>query len=129
MPKCRFCDRDNPVGVDRCQNCGVWIDQATAPIITNSERHPEALQDAEKRLEPDGLEAQILDLMQGGKKIEAIKLYREKTGSDLKGAKDAVEALAAQHGMTAKGSGCAGVVLTVFFALGLLAMNVWLMTT
>ena len=37
-------------------------------------------------------EAQLTALIQGGKKIQAIKLYREATGAGLKDAKDAVEA-------------------------------------
>ena len=39
--------------------------------------------------------ATLLELMRDGKKIEAIKLYRERHGVGLKEAKDAVEALAA----------------------------------
>lgn len=40
-----------------------------------------------------GNDAEILDLMRRGQKIQAIKLYRERTGVGLKEAKDAVEAL------------------------------------
>lgn len=36
---------------------------------------------------------QIRDLLASGKKIEAIKAYREATGADLKTAKDAVDAM------------------------------------
>ena len=53
------------------------------------------------------LEQQILEIMAAGRKIEAIKLYRERTNAGLKDAKDAVEALAAQHGiMPPPRSGC-----------------------
>lgn len=41
----------------------------------------------------DELEAQIRALLGAGRKIEAIKLYREHTGADLKSAKDAVESM------------------------------------
>ena len=44
---------------------------------------------------PGSLEDRILPLLQSGEKIEAIKLYRQKTGLGFKEAKDAVEALAA----------------------------------
>lgn len=37
-------------------------------------------------------EEEIFSLLRAGKKIEAIKLYREVYGVDLKGAKDAIEA-------------------------------------
>ncbi|HVW38620.1 MAG TPA: ribosomal protein L7/L12 [Pirellulales bacterium] len=57
------------------------------------------------------LEQQLLALLQGGKKIEAIRLYREQTGVGLKEAKDAVESLAGKHGIAAKGAGCAGMLL------------------
>ncbi len=39
------------------------------------------------------LDAQVRDLLASGKKIEAIKIYREATGLGLKEAKDAVEAI------------------------------------
>ena len=38
--------------------------------------------------------ATVASLMQAGRKIEAIKLYREQTGAGLADAKDAVEAMA-----------------------------------
>ncbi|NBR07220.1 MAG: hypothetical protein EBT92_15845 [Planctomycetes bacterium] len=40
-----------------------------------------------------GVDPQIIELVQAGKKIEAIKLYRESTGVGLKEAKDFVESL------------------------------------
>jgi ribosomal protein L7/L12 len=43
-----------------------------------------------------GVDPLILQLVQQGKKIEAIKRYRELHGTDLKTSKDAVEALARQ---------------------------------
>ena len=44
--------------------------------------------------EPD-FEAELHRLLNAGRKIEAIKLYRERTGTGLKEAKNAVEALEA----------------------------------
>jgi ribosomal protein L7/L12 len=46
--------------------------------------------DAEIRLRDDDLDP-VYDLLEQGKKIEAIKQYRELTGTGLKDAKDAVE--------------------------------------
>ncbi|MBC8871948.1 MAG: hypothetical protein H8E44_21165 [Planctomycetes bacterium] len=60
-----------------------------------------------------GLEEEILTLLQGGKKIQAVRVYREQTGSDLKDALRAIDALAAKHGIAAKGAGCAGAVLMI----------------
>jgi hypothetical protein len=42
--------------------------------------------------------AGIVELMRAGKKINAIKLYRERTGVGLKEAKDFVERLAGEQG-------------------------------
>lgn len=55
---------------------------------------------------------QIVDLLTRGKKIAAVKLYREKLGVGLKDAKDAVERIGAQNDVpTSSGSGCLGIVL------------------
>lgn len=43
----------------------------------------------------EDLEAEIRQLLDSGNKIQAVKVYREKTGAGLAEAKDAVEALAA----------------------------------
>lgn len=56
-------------------------------------------------------EAEALQLLAAGKKIQAIKLYRELHGGGLKDAKQAIDALAAQHGIAAGTSGCLGIVL------------------
>jgi hypothetical protein len=40
-----------------------------------------------------GVNAQVVELMKAGQKIQAIKLYREQTGVGLKEAKDYVESL------------------------------------
>jgi len=42
---------------------------------------------------PDSLTADVLQQVRAGRKIEAIKLYRQATGLGLKEAKDAVEAI------------------------------------
>ncbi|WP_370963592.1 ribosomal protein L7/L12 [Amycolatopsis sp. cg9] len=44
-------------------------------------------------VEEPGL-AEVVALVREGRKIQAIKVYRERTGADLKDAKDAVERLA-----------------------------------
>jgi ribosomal protein L7/L12 len=56
-------------------------------------------------------ETALLALLQRGEKIQAIKQYREQTNAGLKEAKEAVEALAARHGIVAKSAGCAGMIL------------------
>lgn len=46
----------------------------------------------------EGVRQEIMMLLRSGRKIEAIKVYREKTGVGLKEAKDAVERLESQGG-------------------------------
>ncbi len=69
---------------------------------------------------PGSLEEQVLGLLRARKTIEAVKLYREKTGAGLKEAAVAVETLAKQHNVTAFGPGCAGVLLIVAAAVFIL---------
>ena len=57
------------------------------------------------------IEDHIVTLLEAGRKIAAIKLYRRQTGVSLKDAKDFVEALAAKNGISPKVVGCAGVIL------------------
>jgi large subunit ribosomal protein L7/L12 len=72
MPKCRLCDEFVPVTADRCPNCGVPVSQPSAD-----------------------LEQQVRLLMDRGRIIEAIKLYRKQTGVGLAEGKEAVEAIQA----------------------------------
>jgi len=62
--------------------------------------------------------------MRDQKKIWAIKLYREQTGVGLKQAKDAVEALAANHGIRTQ-TGCAGMVLLLVAVSMILVVGMW----
>lgn len=61
--------------------------------------------------ELDAFAAEIVTLLKGGQKIQAIKAYRAQTGADLKDAKEAVEALAAKLGIAPVKAGCAGMLL------------------
>jgi len=74
MVRCTFCDHKNPSGATRCAECG-------AELLASSEPRS------------DSVDERLIALVRNGQKIEAIKLYREKTGAGLKEAKDAVEAL------------------------------------
>lgn len=165
MPKCRFCEHKNPTGIDRCQNCGAWLEQAIPSALSGrrSEELPRqprdlegeilslvrqgqmiaaiklyreqtgsglaeaknaveslaAAQAIERRspeadgITPESLDGQVLALMRSQRKIEAIKLYRQQTGTGLKASKDAVESLAAKYGISPK-AGCGGMVLLLF---------------
>jgi ribosomal protein L7/L12 len=75
--------------------------------------------------EQGGLDEQLLALLRAGRKIDAIKVYRERTQAGLKEAKDAVEALAAEHGVAPQKSGCAGVLLLILAGVAALACAAW----
>lgn len=72
---------------------------------------------------PETAAKQIADCLYAGRKIEAIKLYREQTGKGLKEAKEFVEALEkelrvrepAKFTVPPGGKGCLGMIM----ALGL----------
>ena len=61
---------------------------------------------------PD-LEAELLRLLDGGRQLEAVKLYKERRGVPLMEAKQAVESLTARHGLMRQRAGCMGMVLAV----------------
>ena len=73
MPNCPSCNSTNSPGTTLCRSCGASIPEH--PTLTND------------------LEREIRSLLDQGKKIEAVKVYKDHAGSGLKDAKDAVEAL------------------------------------
>ncbi len=170
MIRCPFCDHKNPTGATHCAECKAELfdpDAADgrAPVAESNSldgrvlallrngRKIEAIKlyrdvtgaglkeakDAVESLERDGSlpskrvaagsgagvdNAEILELLRAGQKIRAIKLYRERTGSGLADAKNAVEALARAEGLPAGGSGCGSAVLSLLalaLVLGYLA--------
>lgn len=94
------------------ERTGVGLAEAKSAIEQIAARMSGAGQPLDDRAaEPiDSAEGEVLGLMRSGQKIAAIKRYRETHGGGLKEAKEAVEALAAAHGIESKsGSGCAAV--------------------
>jgi len=72
MPKCFCCNYDVFPSIGQCPQCGATIGQPTAH-----------------------LEREVRSLLDQGRKIEAVKLYKDQTGVGLAAAKDAVEAMQA----------------------------------
>jgi hypothetical protein len=105
MPTCPSCGGNVPSGDERCKFCG-----ARVPAVATEQKAEGS---------PSALEEQVLPLLRQGRKIEAIKVYRAATNCGLKEAKDAVEALAAQHGIVARGAGCASAILFLLIAAAL----------
>lgn len=72
---------------------------------------------------------QIADALAAGRKIEAIKLYRNATGADLKASKDFIDALVpklleqdpVKYAKAAQGGGCASVVIVAAVIAALVA--------
>jgi large subunit ribosomal protein L7/L12 len=81
MIRCPFCDHKNPPGAARCVECQAELFASPADYGDSTDTQPQSL---------DG---RVVALVTNGRKIEAIKLYRDLTGAGLKEAKEAVEAL------------------------------------
>jgi large subunit ribosomal protein L7/L12 len=160
MIRCTFCDHKNPPGATRCTNCGselpgsleaghksladtlttlIATGQKIEAIIQYRERTGSGLKEAQDAVEalergeqlptPKAIlttvDQDVVSLVREGKKIAAIKLYRDKTGVGLAEAKAAVEAVATEHGIQARGSGCAN---ALFLALAVLTVVILLVT-
>ena len=66
--------------------------------------------------ESKSLDGQLVNLLRQGQKIQAVKLYRERSGLGLKEAHEYVQSLAQQNNILLKTS-ASGVVVLVIFAL------------
>jgi hypothetical protein len=90
-----FCETPVVETATHCSHCGAAlspsVDVPSPPVAAES-----------------GDDADLVELLRRGEKITAIKRYRERTGCDLRGAKEAVEALAARHGIQFRRVGCLG---------------------
>ena len=73
MPDCRHCGQSLSGSARFCEHCGARVDSENAPSAE--------------------FERRIRQLLETGRKIEAIKIYRESTGVGLAEAKEAVEAI------------------------------------
>ena len=147
MPNCPSCNSTNSPGTTLCRSCGASIpDSATA--TTNLEQEVRSLLDQGKKIEavkvykdhtgsslkdakdavealqagaslPEptegraDLEAEVLNLLERGEKINAVKLYRDRTGTNLLESKRAVEMLAARDGITVQGAGCSVLIVLI----------------
>jgi ribosomal protein L7/L12 len=70
------------------------------------------------------MEAELLRLLGRGDKLEAVKLYKDQKGTSLLEAKQAVESLAARHGLGTQRAGCLGVAAVVMAAI-ILDAAIW----
>ena len=68
--------------------------------VARLERHIDFLTQAmglEYEDQPSAVSPQLIDLLRRGKKIQAIKVYRQTTGASLKASKEYIETLEDNH--------------------------------
>jgi large subunit ribosomal protein L7/L12 len=151
MPNCPFCNGTNSPGTTFCRSCGASIPESTTTTadlelevrslleqgrkleavkvykvhtgcgLKDAKDAVEALQRGASLPEPEQvgteLEAEVLNLLERGEKLRAVKLYRDRTGANLMESKLAVESVAARHGITVEGGGCSGVLIVSIVVL------------
>ncbi|MCE9603412.1 MAG: ribosomal protein L7/L12 [Planctomycetia bacterium] len=97
MASCPICNHVNPAGTARCEKCDSWLAQA-ADVGLKPQVRPETASanttGSASPLTPQFAD-ELLAILQAGRKIEAIALFRERTGLGLRESKAAVEALEA----------------------------------
>lgn len=119
MAKCRICDKRLPPDAQLCPSCGAPVPTIAAPqpqdaeanSVTASGVEPDAAADTDASLDQD-----VIDLLESGQKIRAVKLYRERYHCSLVEAKEAVESAATGKMTAGSGSGCASVLVLVVAA-------------
>jgi len=159
MPNCPSCNSTVSPGTTLCRSCGASIPESetttasleqevrslldqgqkieaikvyrnhTGSSLKDAKDAVEALQrgsslpqsmEAAADLEPD-----VLRLLVQGDKIEAVRLYKDRTGTTLFDSKREVEEIAARHGITVQGGGCSGVLgmsIVVLIAIAVVAV-------
>jgi len=102
--KCPICGFENARGAARCDKCKAWLVQ-TAELTTPAAgaATPAVTKSAAAAIDPEMVD-EVLALVRDGRKIEAIRIFRETTGCGLREAKDAVEAMEAGRQTFAEGS-------------------------
>lgn len=95
MRVCLTCGKKNLAGFAFCQKCGAEL--AEPPSANSAFSQPFADADGGPQLDSDDVEEPLIVLLEQGKKLEAIKLYRARTGAGLAEAKAAVEQLQRQE--------------------------------
>jgi ribosomal protein L7/L12 len=157
MPRCPSCDRENSTGAVRCEGCGAGIvpdglevrlrpllaagrtieaikvyREATGAGLKQAKDAVDGLVRGDGLPQPvadaKDLESTILAMLRRNEKIGAIKLYRDRAGSGLKEAKEAVEEVGRRNGIVPQGGGCAGTILAALALAGGMTAG-WMMVS
>lgn len=116
-PRCKFKNDDLR---KQCASCGLSLGRpssssAPVPGMGRTGSDPSRL----AQLTP-GERQKMVTLLRESRKIEAIKLHRDRTGLGLKESKEAVELLARQSGIEMASGGGVGVLLGILVLLAVL---------
>jgi len=104
-----------------CSQCGQSLKDH--PLARFCPHCGQVLASTAKKAVRHGSDSDVLSHLQNGKFIQAVKLYREQTGVDLKTAKQEVEDLAREYQIQvpSSGRGCIIVAAILVALIGLLA--------
>jgi ribosomal protein L7/L12 len=89
MPSCPFCEHENSTNADHCGKCGAALTTIAESRDDDANADAAAAENSAER----PMHELLGELLARGRKLEAIKLYRERTGAGLVDAKEAVEAI------------------------------------
>jgi ribosomal protein L7/L12 len=95
------------------EQTGAGLREATLAVeaLARIEKSPAARTFASRTSWDANLKADLWALIQHGRKIEAIDLYREQTGESVQRARDAIEVLGREHGVLSPRAGCFGLIV------------------
>lgn len=115
MAYCLQCGARMEDDAARCSSCGAPAAERDRAPAAEPDREPAAQSIA---ADP-GLTDSVRQLARQGRKIHAIKKYREATGASLKDAKDAVEAWMHTEGIAEESTVGCGTSVLLLLLLGL----------
>ncbi len=95
MRICSSCGKKNLAGFIYCQKCGAEL--AEPPADTMGVDSVLDASEGNSQVDADDAEEPLVLLLKQGKKLEAIKLYRQRTGAGLTEAKAVIERLRRQE--------------------------------
>lgn len=100
---------------------------ATGLGLAESKRDVEAIEAGRRPATAVGVGAGVVrDLLDQGRKIEAIKAYREATGSGLAESKEAVESLMRESGIVVEGGGGPAWIVAAIVSAAVALLVLWL---